>query len=190
MTVAEFGYTAVKDEANDYATFAAVLANPNTEWAIYRLSLQVNFFDAGDAFLGGAEVQITLLPGQTTAVSGQAYGAGSAVRMVVAPLDDPTPYMPFSSSGTIEVSDVQTSASEVGVLTTGTLTSSLTTDQTFLQLYSVYRDASGAILGGATGAVESIASGANVAFEISDTQPPPGLTATEVYWQLGGQLPS
>jgi hypothetical protein len=190
MTVAESGYTAVKDEANDYATFAAVLANPNTEWAIYRLSLQVNFFDASDGFLGGAEVQVTLLPGQTTAVSGQAYGAGSAVRMVVAPLDDPTPYMPFSSSGTIEVSDVQTSASEVGVLTTGTLTSSLTSDQTFLQLYSVYRDASGAVVGGATGAVESIPSGGGAAFEISDSQPPPGWTATEVYWQLGGQLPS
>jgi hypothetical protein len=190
MTVAESGYTAVKDEAFDYATFAAVLANPNTEWAIYRLSLQVNFFDASDAFLGGAEVQVTLLPGQTTAVSGQAYGAGSAVRMVVAPLDDPTPYMPFSSSGTIEVSDVQTSASEVGVVTTGTLTSSLTSDQTFLQLYSVYRDASGAVIGGATGAVDSIPSGGSAAFEISDSQPPPGLTATEVYWQLGGQLPS
>jgi len=190
MTVDEFGYTAVKDEANDYATFAAVLANPNTEWAIYRLSLQVNFFDASDAFLGGAEVQVTLLPGQTTAVSGQAYGAGSAVRMVVAPLDDPTPYMPFSSSGTIEVSDVQTSASDAGFLTTGTLTSSLTSDQTFLQLYSVYRDASGLIVGGAPGAVEAIASGGTASFEIADTQPPPGWTATEVYWQLGGQLPS
>jgi len=189
VTVVDFGYTAVKDESNDYATFAAVLTNPNTEWAVYRMLLQINFFDAGDAFLGGPEVQVTLLPGQTTAVSGQTFGAGSAVRMVVAPPEDPTPYVPFSSSGTIEVIEVESTVSDAGLLISGTLTSTLTSDQTFLPLYSVYRNSENAIIGGATDAIESIASGGVATFGIADAQPPPNITSTEVYWQLGGQLP-
>jgi hypothetical protein len=189
VTVDSFGFTPVTSDGNDYTTYGAVLTNPNTEWAVYRMLVQVNLFDAADNFVGGAEVNVTILPGQTTAVSGQAFGAGSAVRMLVAPPDDPTPYVPFSSAGAIDVSGVATTTNETGTLTTGTLTSSLTSDQAFLQLFAVYRDASGAVIGGIPSAVESLPSGSSVQFEILDTQPPPGIASTEVYWQLGGQLP-
>ncbi len=87
--------------------------------------VQINLFDAGDAFLGGAEVNVTVLPGQTTAVSGQAFGAGEAVRMLVAIPEDPTPYVPFTPSGTIDVSDVSVATIEGGTLTSGNVTSSL-----------------------------------------------------------------
>jgi hypothetical protein len=97
--------------------------------------------------------------------------------------------VPFTSSGNIAVSDVQTATGEAGMLITGALTSTLTSDQQFLQLYAVYRDARGVIVGGATGAVETIEAGATVPFEISDAQPPATGAAADVYWQLGGQLP-
>jgi hypothetical protein len=78
---------------------------------------------------------------------------------------------------------------EAGTLTSGTLTSSLSSDQSFLQLFVLYRDASGAIVGGSTGAVETIAAGATVPFEIQDGPAPESAVSAEVYWQLGGQLP-
>jgi hypothetical protein len=189
ITVDDSGFTPVLTDAENYATYAAVLTNPNTEWAVYRMTIEVNFFGADDAFIGGEEPGITLLPGQTTAIAGQSFGAGAAVRLLVAPPDDPTPYLPFTSSGSIEVSDVQMSRGDAGLLTTGTLTSRLTSDQTFLQLAAVYRDAGGLIVGGAVGAVEAVPSGASVPFEIPDTQAPASVATVDVYWQLGGPLP-
>jgi hypothetical protein len=189
LTVDATGYTAVSSDGNDYATYGAVFTNPNTEWAVYRMLVELNFYGADDAFIAGEELSLTILPGQTTAVAGQSFGAGGAVRFEVVPPEDPSPYVPFVSAGTIVVTDVQMAATETGTLTTGSLTSSLTTDQTFLQLFAVYKDAGGAIVGGTTSAIEALASGATVPFEISDSQPPPDAATVDVYWQLGGQLP-
>jgi len=189
LTVDESGYTANNAEGNDYATFGAVLTNPNNEWAVYRMTVVTSFLDPQEAFLASSDLSVTVMPGQTTAVAGQTFGAGAAFELEVVPLEDPTVYVPFTSSGTIDVADVSSQSTEAGMTTTGTLTSSLTSDQTFLQLFAIYRDADGDIIGGANGAVEALPSGGSAPFEISDTQPPPGVIATEVYWQLGGQLP-
>jgi hypothetical protein len=190
LTVDDSGFSPLPGEGVDAASFGALLTNLNNDWAVYRMPLLIDFLTAEGALLAGTELQVTVLPGQTTAVSGQVFGAGSAFALQIVPPDDSSPYLPFASSGTIEVSDLATSSSETGLLITGTLTSSLTSDQTFLQLFAIYRNSLGDVIGGAPGAVESIASGGTVEFEISDTQPPPGVTSTEVYWQLGGQLPS
>jgi hypothetical protein len=189
LVVDGYGYTTFPGDAGNFVTFGAVLTNPNSDWVVYRMPIQVNFFGADDSYVGGAEVGVTVLPGQTTAVAGQVYGATDAVRLVVAAAEDPSPYLPFASSGTIAINDVDLSRADAGALITGSLTSSLTTDQSYLQLFAVYRDASGAIVGGGTGAVEAIASGATVPFEISDAQMPSAVSTVEVYWQLGGQLP-
>jgi hypothetical protein len=187
--VDEFGFTAFASDAGDYASFGAVLRNPNTEWAVYRMLIQINLFDANDTFVGGPEIGVTVLPGQTTGVSGLVFGAGSAARMLVAIPEDPTPYVPLVSGGTIEVSGVSLSMIESGALISGTLTSSLTSDQTFLQLFAVYRDSASSIVGGTSGAVESISAGASIPFEILDNQPPNSMATADVYWQLGGALP-
>jgi hypothetical protein len=189
VVVDEFGFTTVTSDGNDYATYGAIFTNPNTEWAVYRMLVQINFFDASDAYIGGEEIAVTILPGQTTALAGQVYGAGQAVRLVVAPPDDSTPYVPLSSSGTIEVSGVETTTSGLLAVISGSLTSSLTTDQNLLQLFAVYRSQAGAIIGGIPGGVDSLPSGGTVTFEIPDAQPPPSVASTEVYWQIGGQLP-
>ena len=189
LTVDEFGFTVFPEESGNYASFGATLTNPNTQWAVYRMLIQVNLFDANGAFVGGPEVQVTVLPGQTTAVAGQVYGATSAATMLVALPEDPTPYLPFSTSGDIEVSDVAFTADESTTRVTGSLTSSLSSDQAFLQLFAVYRDAAGAMVGGTAGAVESMPSGGTVPFEIIDSPAPSTTASVDVYWQLGGQLP-
>jgi hypothetical protein len=187
--VDDFGFTAIPVDAGNYASFGAVLTNPNSEWAVYRMPVQVSLFDANDAFVGGAEVFVTALPGQTTAISGQAFGAGDAVRMLVEVPEDPTPYVPFAPSGSVDVSDIQVDVDETRTLVTGTLTSSLASDQQLLQVYAVYRAADDTIVGGAPGAVPAIESGSSVAFEINDSPSLANVVRAEVYWQLGGQLP-
>lgn len=189
LVLDSFGYTAVTEDGNDFATWGAVLTNPNTEWSVFRMPVAVSFLGPDSALLNSADLQVTVLPGQTTAIGGQTFGASAATEMVVELADDPTPYRPLISSGTIEITDLESEPSEAGLLTTGTLTSSLTTDQTFLQLFAIYSDAEGNIVGGTAGAVEAMASGASVPFEISEAQPPADMAATDVYWQLGGQLP-
>jgi hypothetical protein len=188
VTVDSFGYTAVNTDGNDYVNWGAVFTNPNTEWVAFRMPVQIEFFGPDDAFLGGDDLSITILPGQTTALVGQG-ATSAATRMVVTPADDSTAYVPLVSSGTIEVADLESVANDTIWLTTGTLTSTLTSDQTFMPVNAVYRDDQGNIVGGATGGVESIPSGATVPFEIADSQRPQNASSTEVYWQLGGQLP-
>jgi hypothetical protein len=189
LVVDEFGFTAFPEESGNYASFGATLTNPNTEWAAYRMVVQVELFDATDIFVGGADISVTVLPGQTSALSGQVYGAANAVRMLVTIPEDPTPYVPFTSTGDMAVSDVTFTSDDSATRVTGTLTSSLASDQSFLQLFAVYRDAGGAIVGGSVGAVEAIATGASVPFEIIDSPAPSTAVAADVYWQLGGQLP-
>jgi len=189
VTVDEFGFTVFPEEAGNYASFGATLTNPNTEWAVYRMLVQVNMFDASGAFLGGPELQVTVMPGQTTAVSGQVYGATTATRMVVGIPDDSTSYVPYSSLGDVVASDVAFTTDESTTRITGSLTSSLTSDQSALQLFAVYRDAAGAIIGGTVGAVESMPAGGTVPFEITDSPAPASTASVEIFWQLGGQLP-
>jgi len=189
LTVGDFGFTVFSEEVGNYASFGATLTNPNTAWAVYRMLIQVNLFDASGAFVGGPEVPVTVLPGQTTAIAGQVYGATSAFRMVVAIPEDPTPYVPFSSSGDVVASDIAFTTDETQTRITGSLTSSLTSDQPALQLFAVYRDAAGAIVGGTVGAVESMPAGATVPFDITDSPAPATAADVEVFWQLGGPLP-
>ncbi len=189
LTIEEFGYTVFPVEAGNFANFAATFTNPNSEWAVYRMLVQVNLFDADDNFVGGPEVNVTALPGQTTAIAGQVYGATSATRMEIVIPDDPTPYLPFSESGDIEVSDVAFTSGDSTTNITGSLTSSLASDQAYLQLFAVYRDLSGAIIGGGVGAVESMPAGATVPFEIIDSPAPATTASVDVYWQIEGRLP-
>jgi len=188
VVVDSFGFTPINTDGNDFSSWAAVFTNPNTEWAIFRMPVQIEFYGADDLFLGGDELYVTILPGQTTAIAGQG-GTAATTRFVVTPADDPTPYVPLISSGTVEITDVESVATDIGRLTTGSLTSTLTTDQTFMPIIAVYRDAAGNILGGTNSGVESLPSGATVQFEIPDSLPPPNIATTEVYWQLGRRLP-
>ena len=154
-----------------------------------HMLVYLDFQDAAGAFITGEETMITVLPGQTTAMAGQSFSAGAAAELIVRLPEDTTAYLPFDrASGTVEFEGIQ-SAEVAGVRnTSGTLVSSLPVDQGYLQLYVVYLDAAGTVIGGASGAVESVPAGVSLPFEIADTAPPAGVATTNVYWQLGGQL--
>ena len=187
IEVAELGYTLLPDVSAGTVAYAAILRNPNTEWALQRAEVKVDLLDADGAFLAGADVVLTLLPGQSSAIAGLIVDedAPAIASMAVHPPEDGSAFVPRAPSdesfGIVEVTTVPTNP---GRLTTGSLVSAFATTQTFVQLVAVHRDGSGRLAGGATGAVETIQPGASVAFEINDSTAYPDVASTDVWWQL------
>ena len=167
------------------ASYGAIFRNPNTAWAAVRMELHVDFLDASGGFVTGENVVVTVLPGQTTAIGGASHGAGGAASMRIVPPDDPTAFQQRAPTPeAFATDDVATTVDGGQATTTGRLTSTFTTAQTFVQLAAVYRDASGAMVGGASGGVASVAAGGSAEFEIADAAPAAVVASTEVYWQV------
>lgn len=187
LRIVESGFTAFSTDGNDFASFAAIVDNPNDRWAVFRMEITIDFFDADDTFVAGEEMFVQVLPGQRTAISGEAFGAGQAVRMSVNLPDDTTAFEASRiSSGLFRTADVETSRRDGLNVTRGRLTSRATVTESLVQLTAIYRSARGAIIGGAVGGVDSIAPGATISFEIIDSAPFPSIPDTEVYWQVSG----
>jgi hypothetical protein len=105
--------------------------------------------------------------------------------MEIKPADDVVAFQSRApADGTFETTDVLTLSENGQTTTTGWLASTFPTEQTFVQLVAIYRDETGAIVGGAGGAVETVPPGSSVTFEIGEATPPAEFAATDVYWQM------
>ena len=187
LRVTESGFTAFSDDGNDFASFASLIDNPNDRWAVFQMEITIDFFDADDTFIAGEELYIQVLPGQQTAIAGEAFGAGRATRMTVNLPDDTSAFEPNrASSALFRVTEAETSRGDGLNVTRGRLTSRASRTESPVQLTAVYRNGRGAIIGGAVGGVDSIAPGATVPFEVIDSAPFPSISDTEVYWQVSG----
>jgi hypothetical protein len=187
IRVVESGFTGFAADGNDVASYAAILENPNRGWAALQMQVTIDFFDADDTFIAGEELFVRVVPGQRTAIAGEAFGAGRATRMTVNLPDDTTAFeQDRTSSDLLRVSGVETTRRDGLNVTRGRLTSRGAAAVSSVQLTAVYRDRSGDIIGGAAGGVDSIAPGAAQTFEIIDSLPFVAMSATEVYWQISG----
>jgi hypothetical protein len=187
LRVVESGFTAFFSDGNDFASFAAVIDNPNEGWAVFQMQITIDFFDVDDNFIAGEEQFVQVLPGQRTAIAGEAFGAGRATRMTVNIPDDTSAYEPYSVSGDLfRVAGAETSRDNGLNVTTGRLTSRATRTESLVQLTAVYRNGRGAIIGGTVGGVDSIEPGATIPFEVIDGAPLGAIADTEVYWQVSG----
>lgn len=184
----ETGYSRLSD-GTDSVMFAIVVSNPNSTIAIYRPLIYADFYGPDDGFLSGEDVTVTLLPGQTSAIIGQSYGTANAVRMEVAPQDDPSVYMPYAKTGTLTVDGVDWEIRDGVLVVSGTIANGMGVDLSLLEVVAVYRAAEGALLGGSTGDVGSLRAGATAPFVIEEPLVPADLATVEVYWQIGGRLP-
>jgi len=184
LEVLAYGFTAIANDAGDTASWAAVVRNPNPAWAARIAQLKIDFYDADGAFIAGEEPLLNLLPGQTGAVAGQAFGAGRTATMQVVLPEEAHPFVASSETGVLRLDDVETQTRDGACVTTGTLVSTFTTPQTFVPLAAVYRNAGGAIVAGASGGVDTVPAGGRAPFEIAEGVPCDGVVETEVYWQV------
>jgi hypothetical protein len=182
----ESGFTAFAD-GSDFASFAAVLENPNARWAAMRMLVMVDFLDADGAFVAGEELFVQILPGQRTAIAGEAFGAGQARQMTVNVPEDTTAFEDSAASeASFAIMGVDTTRADGLNRTEGRVRSRFPDTQSSVLLAAVYRDGRGRILGGAVGGLDSIAPGETQEFEIIDSAPFRNLARTEVFWQVSG----
>jgi hypothetical protein len=185
IEVVELGFTVIPDDPSSSVAYAAVVRNPNTEWALQRAEVLVDLLDSEGAFIAGADVVVTLLPGQTSAIAGQVSGAAEATSLDVRPSEDLTGFVPRAATNeTFDAIDVSTRQSGTGWLTTGTLVSRFDTTQTFVDVVAVHRDSDGSLISGATVGVEVMEPGATSMFEVLDSVPHRTIGSTDIFWQL------
>lgn len=182
----ETGFTAFHDGGNDFASYGAILRNPDPKWSIVRMEIHVDFYGTGDTFLAGDDVTITIRPGATLGIAGQVFAAGRAVRMEVNPPEDTASYQQVSpSTESIRARNVSTRRISGSYVTTGTVVSTFSTEQSPVELTAVYRDARGRIIGGSTGGAQTVPARGTASFEIVDGSPYPAVAKTDVYWHEG-----
>ena len=182
----ETGFTAFHDGGNDFASYGAILRNPDPKWSIVRMQIHVDFYGTGDTFLAGDDVTITIRPGATIGIAGQVFGAGRAVRIEVNPPEDTASYQQASPSNeTMRAKNVSTRRTNGSYLTTGTVESTFSTRQSPVELWAVYRDARGRIIGGSSGGAQTVPARGTAPFEIVDGSPYAAVAKTEVYWREG-----
>ncbi len=106
--------------------------------------------------------------------------------MEVKPPEDTTSYHQVSSSNeTIQARDIATQRSNGSYLTTGTVVSTFTTEQSFVEVTAIYRDGRGRIIGGSSGGVQTVPARGTAPFEIVDGSPYRAVAKTDVYWHEG-----
>ncbi|HET9344846.1 MAG TPA: FxLYD domain-containing protein, partial [Candidatus Limnocylindrales bacterium] len=111
--------------------------------------------------------------------------AGPATTVQIVPPEELAGFQPSATTDeTFTIEDVATTSTGGQTTTTGTIAGTFATDESFVQVVAVYRDAAGAIVGGATGGVDTVPAGASVPFEIVEVSPAAAIAATEVYWQV------
>ena len=56
IEVVESGFSVFPDDGGGFASYGAILHNPNTGWSLQRAEVHVDFLDASGAFIAGEEV--------------------------------------------------------------------------------------------------------------------------------------
>jgi hypothetical protein len=183
VEVVEAGFTPITTGGLDLASFAVVLRNPNDDLAVRRLLVHVDAFDPAGAFIGGEELFVSLLPNQTAAIGGELHGGGATDRLDVVPQEDLSAFTPaVPAADSLELAGIETVTSDE-TRTSGTIENPGATPLSAILLTAVYRDAGGAIIGGAGGGVDRVGPGDRVEFEIIGVAVP-GIVSTDVSWTL------
>ena len=199
LSVADSGVTIVEDRfdpARREGTFAAVVANPHPDWMAQGVQVDVRFIGEGGDPVGGDNGFIdVVLPGQEVAVASLFFDAPTvpvvdvAVDLDVARWRETGPV-----DGAFTTSEVTTQAAEYsGVRTTFVLRSHFTDQLTDVGVTAVYRDASGAIIGGADTFVDLLEPDVATPAEIAllANIPVDAVASTELYTTASfGYVPS
>ena len=188
-TVVARGFTA--DAQSDSASYAVVIANPNSTWVPRFVDVSVTFLDADGAELATATQTITgLFPESETAVAGEALEAGGATEMRVQITNlnglPNTIRSSLEDAGQYAYEGVQTAQDPSGgTTTTGTVVSGFESVQSNVPIHAVYYDAAGAVVGGAVTTIDQVVPGGQATFEASTVVRVPDIVDTRVFGHIG-----
>jgi hypothetical protein len=181
LVVGDYGFSV----DNGDASFAVLLSNPNAEtWVAQSVDVQVTFFDDSGPLATETEYASYVLPGQTTAVVGESFDAGHPTRMEVR-LGSVDWHDVDYHTGHFEITNVSTKKGQFGDWTTkGTITSTFDERQENIEVFAVYRNSAGEVIGGDFTFLDFVDPDAALSFEINAFFDYKDLDTTEAYWDL------
>jgi hypothetical protein len=172
------------------AAYYAFLRNPNPSgWTATWMPVRVDLLDDEGGLVSTYDKSVTLLPGQTGAIigyRGEAQGA-TQIDVVVANGDTDWTDVP-EIPGDLTFSQLKTKVTDTGTKTTGRVSSTYDTQVESVNVYVVYRDASGAVVGANNTWIDFIPAAGDANFMLESwSEKKPDVASTEVYYD--GFLP-
>lgn len=182
LEVADQGFTQLDggEYGSPEVTFGVVITNSGNAMAT-DARLQIAFKDDSGAVVDTAEEYLTVvLPGSSVAVGSSIYDVDGVTDMTVQLMPGSTEALEDEPAN-FEVVDVNTRQSEFGLTTTATVKSPFTRDLEDLQAVAIYRDGSGAVIGGAFTFINFVPAGGEGAVSIDAMYEGLEPAATDVY---------
>jgi hypothetical protein len=183
IVLVDHGFTG-RSGSTPVTTYGVVLRNPNaSHWAASRVSINIAFLDAGGSVIGTENDSAgPIAPGWTFAVGDDTFpeGVPATMKVTVTSNWEETDETNF---GAFQFSGVKTTKDSFSTKTSGLVGTTFRDEPSLVQIVAIYRNASGAVIGGGRTYADKIPAGQTVGFTISVLVP---LTAakTEVYGLL------
>jgi hypothetical protein len=172
------------------AAYYALLRNPNEgDWIATWMPVRVDLLDADGGLVSTYDRPITALPGQTVAIigyRGEAEGA-STIEVVAANGDTDWTQVP-DVPAELSFSQLKTKVTDDGTKTTGRVSSPLDWQVESVNVYLIYRDPAGKVVGANNTWVDFIPAGGDSNFMVESwSEKKPDIASTEAYYD--GFLP-
>lgn len=182
LVIGDFGFTLDSGDA----AYALILTNPNPATFVASFtSVQLTFYEGSNPLHTEEDYSGKILPGQTTAVTGEAFDVGGHPDRMTVRLGEPNWDEIDFTAGSFTISDIKTKKQEFGGWkTTGILRSTFVQRQENIRLDAVYRNAAGDVLGGDFTYLDFVDPDAEISFDIDTFVDFKGIDSTEVYWTL------
>ena len=184
LEVLESGFSTYGPDAIVGGSYGLVISN-NSEDTITNFTVKVAVYDQNDTAIGTDSHSVAkIAPGEKLGIG---YDITDDVSGGVGKLDISFEegFSGAVPEGTFTVSEVSTSTDEYGTDTTFTVASSYGVDLESPYAYAIYRDASGAIIGGTYGFVDMVPAGGRASGTVSSYEPVPDVASAEVYVDQG-----
>jgi hypothetical protein len=172
------------------AAYYALLRNPNpSRWTATWMPVRVDLLDGDGGLVSTYDRSVTLLPGQTGAISGYRGEAQGATQIDVVVANGETDWTDVPESpGDLSFSQLKTKVTDTGTKTTGRVSSTYETQVESVNVYVLYRDASGAVVGAGNTYIDFIPAAGDANFMLENwSEKKPDVASTEVYYD--GFLP-
>lgn len=180
IEVVDQGFSIADGDMN----YAVLLHNPNPApgWAVRSLDVQIVFSDDSGPIQTETAFVTDLLPGVSTAVHGYVFDIEGRPDRLEVRFGTPDWAQADFIPGKFTFENVRTRQDNFGVTTKGNATSDFETRQEAAEIVAVYRDSSGAIIGGESTYIDFIDPGQEVTFEITGIVDLREVGSTEIYW--------
>jgi hypothetical protein len=172
------------------AAYYALLRNPNEgDWVATWMPVRVDLLDADQGLVSTYDRSVTILPGQTVAIIGYRGEAEGATQIEVVAANGDSDWAQVAEiPGELTFSQIKTKVNDSGTKTTGRISSPLDWQLESVNVYLLYRDPSGKVVGANNTYVDFIPAGGDSNFMVESwSEKKPDIASTEAYYD--GFLP-